>query len=100
MQLCALLSQLHKHKDALNQAKRSVSLIHLLVKDMKSLCVYYIKKQERKDAGGDKEMSSTGSIEYQPSTFHNYSLYSPNSMAAAAYNNLESPLSMTEKTSR
>ncbi len=49
MQLCALLSQLHRHKDALKQAKLSVSLIHLLVKDMKSLCVYFIKKQEVKD---------------------------------------------------
>lgn len=42
MQLCALLSQLHRHKDALNQAKNSVRLIHLLIKDLKSLCVYYI----------------------------------------------------------
>lgn len=45
-------------------------------------------------------MSSTGSIDQQASNFHNYSLYSPNSMAAAAYNNLESPLSMVEKTAR
>ena len=49
MQLCALLSQLHKHKDALGQAKKSVSIIHLLVKDLKSLCIYYIKKQETKE---------------------------------------------------
>lgn len=49
MQLCALLSQLHRHKDALNQAKNSVKLVHLLIKDLKSLCIYYIRKQDSKD---------------------------------------------------
>ncbi len=44
MQLCALLSQLHRHKDALREARHSVKLIHLLIKDLKSLCIYYIKK--------------------------------------------------------
>ena len=101
MQLCALLSQLHKHKDALKQARKSVSMIHLLIKDLKTLCCYYIRKQEAKEeAKEDQDLSSTGSIDAQGSHFHNYSLYSPTSMAAAAYNNLESPLSMVEKTAR
>ena len=44
--------------------------------------------------GEEEEGIETGNA------FHNYSLYSPTSMAAAAYNNLESPLSMVEKTAK
>ena len=45
MQLCALFSQLHQHVDALEQAKKSVKLTHLLIKDMHSLCYFYQEKQ-------------------------------------------------------
>lgn len=44
MQLCALFSQLHHHVDALEQAKKSVKLTHLLIKDMAALCDYYVQK--------------------------------------------------------
>ncbi|CAI2372323.1 unnamed protein product [Moneuplotes crassus] len=44
MQLCALLSQLHRHKDALNQAILSIKLIHGLFKDLDALCKFYIHK--------------------------------------------------------
>ena len=53
------------------------------------------------EEGDDKVESGTGSgIGNESNHFHNYSQYSPNSMAAAAFNNLESPLSMVEKTAR
>jgi len=39
-------------------------------------------------------------VEDDSNPFHNYSLYSPHSMAPAAFNNLESPLSMVEKTAK
>lgn len=60
MQLCALLSQLHKHKEALNQAWNSVKLVHLLIKDLKSLCIYFIRKQETKDEFNEEVEDSTG----------------------------------------
>lgn len=44
MQLCALLSQLHRHKDALDQAMASIKLVHLLFKDLDALCRFYIQK--------------------------------------------------------
>lgn len=44
MQLCALFSQLHHHVDALEQAKKSVKLTHLMIKDMFSLCDFYVEK--------------------------------------------------------
>lgn len=44
MQLCALLSQLHRHKDALDQALMSVKLVHLIFKDIDALCKFYIQK--------------------------------------------------------
>jgi len=37
IQLCALFSQLHQHKDALEQAKSSTKLVHLLIKDLLTL---------------------------------------------------------------
>jgi len=35
MQYCAILSQVHRHKDALDQAKEGVRISHLLINDMK-----------------------------------------------------------------
>ena len=46
MQYCAILSQIHRHKDALDQARESVKLSHLLINDLKSLCEFYIKREE------------------------------------------------------
>ena len=45
IQLCALFSQLHQHKDALEQAKLSTKLIHWLIKDLHSLWDFYTKKK-------------------------------------------------------
>jgi len=44
MQLWALLSQLHRHKDALDQALKSIKLAHGLFKDLDALCKFYILK--------------------------------------------------------
>jgi hypothetical protein len=44
MQLCAIMSQIHKHKDALKQALLSVKLIHHLMKDLNDLCIYVTKR--------------------------------------------------------
>ena len=46
MQYCAILSQIHRHKDALDQAKEGVKLSHQLVNDLKSLCEFYTKREE------------------------------------------------------
>ncbi len=46
MQYCAILSQVHRHKDALAQAKEGVKLSHQLVTDLKQLCEFYIKREE------------------------------------------------------
>ena len=37
MQLCAILSQIHRHKEALQQAMKSVKMIHQLIKDLYDL---------------------------------------------------------------
>lgn len=46
MQYCAILSQIHKHKEALQQAYKSVKLVHHLFKDLYDLCIYYVKRQD------------------------------------------------------
>ena len=43
MQLCAILSQIHRHKEALQQAMKSVKMIHQLIKDLYDLWIYYWK---------------------------------------------------------
>ena len=43
MQLWAILSQIHKHKEALKQAENSVKLIHHLIKDLYGLWWHYVK---------------------------------------------------------
>ena len=37
---------MHRHKDALTQARESVKLTHLLINDLKQLCEFYIKREE------------------------------------------------------
>jgi hypothetical protein len=46
MQFCAILSQIHRHKDALQQAKESIKLSHLVISDLRELCILYIKREE------------------------------------------------------
>ena len=46
MQVCALLSQLHRHKEALNHAKIAISISHYLVKDVHKLIKYYVERMK------------------------------------------------------
>jgi hypothetical protein len=49
MQVCALLSQLHRHSEALCHAKRAVQISQYLVRDLQGLCkVNYEKSCEAK----------------------------------------------------
>ena len=41
MQICALYSQVHKHKEALVHAKEGVKIAHFLIKDMANMAEYY-----------------------------------------------------------
>ena len=46
MQYCAILSQVHRHKDALTEAKEGVKISHQLINDLKQVCEFYIKREE------------------------------------------------------
>ena len=48
LQLCAILSQTQNHIEALDNAKKSVKIIHQLFRDLLSLCAMYIRKMEKK----------------------------------------------------
>ena len=52
MQFCAILSQIHRHKDALEQACEGVRLGHLLINDLRELCLFYIRREDISVAGG------------------------------------------------
>ena len=44
MQVCALLSQLHRHEEALLHAKQAVQISQYLVNDLVSLCELNVEK--------------------------------------------------------
>jgi len=41
MQVCALLSQLHRHKDALLHAEKSVQIAQYMIADLLEMCQHY-----------------------------------------------------------
>lgn len=41
MQICALLSQVHKHKEAVFHAKEGIKLAHFLIKDLTLMVSLY-----------------------------------------------------------
>lgn len=49
LQLCAILSQIQNHHEALKNAKLCVKLAHQLFKDLLELCAYYIKKMDSRE---------------------------------------------------
>lgn len=53
MQFCAILSQIHRHKDALEQAREGVRLGHLLINDLRELCLFFIRREEISIQGGN-----------------------------------------------
>lgn len=65
MQLCAILSQLHRHCDALEQAKGAVRLSHQLIKDLNALCDYFIQKERSREQYEEQlvnELQGGGSV--------------------------------------
>ncbi len=44
MQLCAILSQLHRHKEALDQAKEGAKLANVIVQDQIHICEFISKR--------------------------------------------------------
>lgn len=44
LQFCAILSQLHRHKEALEQALEGIKIAHLIVRDKISVCRFYSKR--------------------------------------------------------
>jgi hypothetical protein len=44
MQVCALLSQLHRHKEALLHAERAVKISQYMISDLLGLCQLYHQK--------------------------------------------------------
>lgn len=44
LQFCAILSQLHRHKEAFEQAQEGIKLAHLVIRDSISVCRYYARR--------------------------------------------------------
>jgi hypothetical protein len=49
------LSQLHRHKEALEQAQEGIKLGHLVIRDKVSVCRYYSKRIDLQAHFGDIE---------------------------------------------
>jgi len=58
MQLCAINSQLQSHKEALEQALYSVSIVHQLIKDLYELCVFYTRRVDNEPQNIDEFSTS------------------------------------------
>ena len=50
LQYCAILSQIHRHKDALDQAREGVKVCHQMVNDMHQLCQFYVQREKLNNA--------------------------------------------------
>lgn len=46
LQLCAIYSQLHRHKDAYEQAEMGVQIAHVIVRDQLAVCHFFARKTE------------------------------------------------------
>jgi len=53
LQFCAILSQLHRHKEALEQAQEGIKLAHLIIRDSISVCRYYSRRMDLQAHFGD-----------------------------------------------
>lgn len=49
MQICALLSQIHKHKDAIFHSNSAIKIAHYLVNETKNQCHFYLTQLTKKD---------------------------------------------------
>lgn len=81
MQYCAILSQVHRHKDALYQAKEGVKISHLLINDMKQLCEFYVKREEIETSFNNHSISRNSNLQNpthkdsHSGDFNNYNSY-------------------------
>lgn len=63
LQLCAIYSQLHRHKNALEQATEGVRIAHLVVRDTLSICQFFSKRLEfLKDENNGEKDKPTDSV--------------------------------------
>ena len=46
LQLCAIYSQLHRHKDAYEQAQEGVRISHFIVRDQLAICHFFQRKAD------------------------------------------------------
>ena len=106
MQLWALLSQLHKHRDALDQAILSIKLVHMIFRDLDALCKFFIQKstdeelelieehlQQRNESLNDDYAAFYESIAKMMST-------SPKTAILASKNHLDEGVSLMEKAAK
>ncbi len=63
LQLCAIMSQTQNHTEAMDNAKKSVKLVHQLFKDLMTLCAVYVKKIESRDSAALKKKQHLSSNE-------------------------------------
>jgi len=44
MQICALLSQVHKHKEAVIHAREGIKIAHFLIRDLEQMTLFYTQE--------------------------------------------------------
>ena len=44
MQICALLSQIHKHKEAVFHSNKAIKISHYLINECKNQCEFYVEQ--------------------------------------------------------
>jgi hypothetical protein len=73
LQYCAILSQIHRHKDALEQAREGVKVCHQMINDMQQLCEFYVKREKINAAYKDKlsDLQNHQALEDYSSRFDN-----------------------------
>ena len=62
MQICALLSQVHKHKEAVFHAREGIKIAHFLVKDLEQMAFFY--SQELLQRKPLEEISIIGNFKF------------------------------------
>ena len=62
MQICALFSQVHKHKEAALHANEAVVISHFLIHDAEAMCAYYTKELIQKKPLS--EVSIIGNLQF------------------------------------
>ena len=53
LQFCAILSQLHRHKEALEQAQEGIKIAHLVVRDTIAVCRFYSRRIDFREKYGE-----------------------------------------------